>query len=465
MASKIVFLNFLLLAITLGKQPHLLNACDVLFEGFGIHLGSIDHFAVSRPKMVPLVIHRIYNDLGIRCDFFYQNSFVSQRNRNYKTNVSHRHFRTSYESAFSPNRDTYEIVCDSNGRICSWIDLHNEISRYRDFSIMASVWSPPRYMINVTDNTLPEYEERNFHNFIGNITSLMKTTFNITVERVSPINEPENVFAAWEHIRMVSKKISFRNFFPKIIFCFPFASQSAHQLCRMVDDFNDSLITVCPECSYFATSLNFATLSTPRCLESCEIFGTHAYSLTIANNTFRAYYDLVPRVRNIPNSIPIWQTEVCSTYDSAADNQMREALDMAINIANFVGHTCIQRYYYWYSYTLNPSGESLIWGQTNGRLTLPKKYFAYKHFTLAAHGGSKLVTKYDPLNGVTYLRFGDSKVVFVNNQSSAVVSNWTNAVNCWTDTFYCTTNLFDWHNSRESITILPAESVCSCRNF
>lgn len=239
--------------------------------------------------------------------------------------------------------------------------------------------------------------------------------------------------------------------------------QSPHQLCRMVRDFNDPLISVCPESSYFTTSVNFATTSDPTCLQTCEIFGTHAYRLTIGgDNSFRVHYDLVRRERGVLNRVPIWQTEVCSTYDNSEDNQMREALDMSINIANYVGYTCIQRYYYWYAYTLNPSGESLIWGNTNGQLTLPKKYFAYKHFTVAAYGGPKLVNKYDPQDGVTYVTFGDSKVVFVNNYSSAVTVNWSNAINCVPSTFFCTTELFDWLGSRNDPIILPAESVCSC---
>ncbi len=183
----------------------------------------------------------------------------------------------------------------------------------------------------------------------------------------------------------------------------------------MVDDFNDLVISVCPESSHFTISVNFATISTPQCLDSCEIFATHAYRLSLDENGLpKAHYDLTRHERPFNSSISIWQTEVCSTYDKAEDNQMNEALDLAINIANFVGYTCVQRYYYWYSYTLNPSGESLIWGTTSGHLTFPKKYFAYKHFTLAAHGGSKTVMKYDPMTGFTYLTFGNSKTVFVN---------------------------------------------------
>lgn len=188
-----------LLAIFLGL-PLLSRACDELFEGFGIHLGSVDHFAASRAKMIPLVFHRIYNDLGIRSPFI-----LSQFNIDIKIYLIYinRHFRTSYESTFSPSRDFYEIECGTSARICSWIDVHKEISKYQNISFMASVWSPPRFMINAENDTLFDHEEQNFHYFIRNITTLIKTKFNITVERVSPVNEPENIFAAWEHTRMV----------------------------------------------------------------------------------------------------------------------------------------------------------------------------------------------------------------------------------------------------------------------
>lgn len=116
-----------------------------------------------------------------------------------------RHFRTSLESTFSPTRDVYEIECGSNARICSWIDIHNEIAKYPNISVMASIWSPPSYMMNTTSHTLPVEQETNFHHFIGNITQLIKNQFNITIETVSPINEPENFLAAWEHTLMVSK--------------------------------------------------------------------------------------------------------------------------------------------------------------------------------------------------------------------------------------------------------------------
>lgn len=228
----------------------------------------------------------------------------------------------------------------------------------------------------------------------------------------------------------------------------------------MVSDFNDPLISACPENAYFPISVLFG--NTPKCLQSCKIFCTHAYTLNIVgSNRFKVYYDLISYPRTIPSDIPIWVTEVSSTFDNAADNQMRESLDMAINIVNFVGHTCIQRYYYWYSYTFNPSGESLIWGNNNSSLMFPKKYFGYKHFTRAAYGGSKIVHKYDPMNGISYLTFGDSKAVFVNNLSSTVSINWKNTVSCLSGTFCCTTDVDDWNCSGNG-TVLPDESVCSC---
>lgn len=228
----------------------------------------------------------------------------------------------------------------------------------------------------------------------------------------------------------------------------------------MVSDFDDPLISACPENSYFPISVLFG--NEEKCLQSCKIFCTHAYTLNIVgNNRFKVYYDLLSYARPIPSHIPIWQTEVSSTFDNAVDNQMRECLDMAMNIVNFVGHTCIQRYYYWYSYTLHSSGESLIWGDDNGTLTFPKKYFGYKHFTHAAYGGSKIVHKYDPMNGISYLTFGDSKAVFVNNLSLTVAVNWKGAVICLPGTFCCTTEIYDW-NCSENGTVLPDESICSC---
>lgn len=119
---------------------------------------------------------------------------------------TYRHFRTSYESSFSPSRDIYQIVCSPNvlPAICSWIDIHNEISKYPNISVMASIWSPPTYMKDLASDTLLVSEENNYHYFIRNITSLIKNQFNITIERVSPINEPENIFGTWEHTNMVS---------------------------------------------------------------------------------------------------------------------------------------------------------------------------------------------------------------------------------------------------------------------
>ncbi|KAJ6645698.1 hypothetical protein Bhyg_00906 [Pseudolycoriella hygida] len=392
----------------------LIFACDEPFEAFGVHLGSIDHFSASPEGTVEKVIEKVYNDLKVR------------------------HFRTSYESTFSPKEDTYEIVCGSDARICSWIESLKILSDYPEISVMASIWSPPHYM-KTQIATLPKSQEQNFHYFISNVTKLIKDQFGIEIERISPVNEPENIFAGWEHLNMLPD-----------------------QLCRMVNDFNDSTIAICPENSYITTSLIYSQASTPACLESCKIFGTHAYDLVFDNFTLRANYDLKARDRTIPSSIPIWQTEVSTTISTATANEMRDALDLAINVVNFVGHTCVQRYYYWLSYTLNPSGESLIWGNSEGVLKFPKKYFAYRHFTLASQKGNKEIEKYDPVSGVTYLIFGQSNAVFVNNLDSTQTINFEkNRYEC--STLFCTTISYDWNQQLQTTKIaLPAESVCSC---
>lgn len=198
-------------------------------------------------------------------------------------------------------------------------------------------------------------------------------------------------------------------------------------------------------------------------MESCEIFGTHAYALHLGDDddNLLAYYDQVKYARKVPN-VPIWQTEVSSTWGRSSERQMEEALDMSVNIANFVGHTCIQRYYLWLAYTLYSSGESLMWGHDDGSLTLPKKYFAYKHFTHAAAGGTKRVTKCAPDNipQVQCLKFGENNAVFVNTLDFVV--HWDNIISCTPGSFCCTSEASDWTCSNTNSTELNPLSICSC---
>lgn len=201
------------------------------------------------------------------------------------------------------------------------------------------------------------------------------------------------------------------------------------------------------------------------CLEACQVFGTHAYALHLGDDedNLSAYYDQAKYVRKVPG-MPIWQTEVSSTFPRSSERQMEEALDMSVNIANFVGHTCIQRYYLWLAYTHGSSGESLIWGSSDGSLTFPKKYYAYKHFTQAAAGGTKRVTKCGPDNlpQVSCLKFGDDNAVFVNTLAFTVPHWNSTAVSCGTGTFCCTNENNDWDCSETGAELIP-ESICSCR--
>ena len=73
--------------------------------------------------------------------------------------------------------------------------------RYPNPSIMASVWSPPYYMKDMERVSLkPEYEQLYYY-YIKNITQLIHDKYGLVVERVSPVNEPENIFAVWDHCK------------------------------------------------------------------------------------------------------------------------------------------------------------------------------------------------------------------------------------------------------------------------
>lgn len=301
-------------------------------------------------------------------------------------------FRTSYEQQFSPVKNKYEIKC-IDPFTCSWVNVHKAVSKLTDVKIFASIWSPPHYMKDDSFQLLPENETA-FLYFIRNVTALIKRDFNIEIEKVSPVNEPENVFAPWDHTNM-----------------------SPLQICRIIKNFNDSLISVCPENGWF--SVTNAYYNILGCDRPCEIKATHAYKLNtdITSPNFRlAYYDLFNYYYR-GTSGPLWQTEVSSTYLDSDENEMNEALDLAINIVNFVGVTCVQRYYFWYAYTKGHSGESLIWGNDNGDLYLPKKFYVYKLFVSASNTTHASNEVSECVKNMPCIQFGDVDRVLVNKDT------------------------------------------------
>jgi len=168
---------------------------------------------------------------------------------------------------------------------------------------------------------------------------------------------------------------------------------------------------------------------------------------------------------------------------------MGEALDMAENIINFVSITCIQRYYFWYSYTNGSSGESLIWGVDNGTtLYFPKKYFVYKLFINASntlkngpvkvdscefpasiisvagsstHASSSEHEEIRAGNDFACIQFGNVDRVLVNkefNSREILDKSECSSLCCTTETedFICTST------NGTSPTVIPARSVCHC---
>ncbi|CAL8078876.1 unnamed protein product [Orchesella dallaii] len=409
----------LLLFSSLGKSN---TFCGLPFEGFGVFLGSVGHFQRSPQGTIPKVVDLVYNDLGIRL------------------------YRTSYEPEFSTQPDQYEITC-KNDKICYWDEIHKEIAKYSNFSIFASIWIAPYHLMIMEDYELPVANETQYLYYIKNVTNIIQEQYGLTIERISPINEPENVFATWDHTNM-----------------------SPEQLCRMIRDFNDPLISLCPENSYVWVSdwyKDFMVNSTD-CNLLCPIHITHAYApnLNPSSPDFPlAYYDLTEYSRETTK--PIWMTEVSSTWNHADQNQMKEALDLSTNIVNMVASTCMQRYYFWYAYTKSYSGESLIWGDDNGNLQLPKKYHAYKHFTYASTNLSaplhvRRCDEWATVKGVMCASFGDKNAVFVNKPVGSQPFIEMKGFKC--SLLCCTTNTQDWRCD-ERMNQLPEASVCSCYNI
>ena len=253
-------------------------------------------------------------------------------------------------------------------------------------------------------------------------------------------------------------------------------NMDAAQLCRMISTFNDSLISLCPENSYFWITQLFVNYtdheSGIKCLDSCKVIASHAYSLNIdfsSKNFGLAAYDLGSYVNSYGNK-PIWQTEVSSTYLSPEDHELEEGLSFATNIINFLGTTCVERYYFWLAYSNGPSGESLIWGYpATGKLYFPKKYYIYNHFTNASMASlqknssvriKSCITDNNSVNEpvAPCLHFDSTTTVFVNNAKRVVKLPDSTDCSC---SLCCTTDRVDiscHFRKRE----LPSKSVCTC---
>uniref|UniRef100_T1KJA5 Glucosylceramidase n=1 Tax=Tetranychus urticae TaxID=32264 RepID=T1KJA5_TETUR len=378
--------------------------CRHPFEGFGVYLGQLDSFNKTSAKLRESIISLVYNDLMIR------------------------NFRTEYLPDFSTKDNTYAIEC-VNVKTCTWITMHSLISQLPNKSIIVSIWSPPYYMKNNARNLKAEYEKAYYY-YLTNVTRLVKDKFNLTIDRISIANEPENVFATWDQCVM-----------------------PANQLCRLIQTYDDPMISLCPENSWFPVSKVYLNYSDQNinCRRACRTFVSHGYMLSLNPSYWGSvYYDttIYPEDRKSPT----WITEISSTRREAQLDEIGEAIDMSKSIINFVGITCVQRYYYWLAFTSFPSGESLIWfDSTTKRPSLPKKYFAFRHFSVASShpSGYRSICS---SSGYLCLKF-TTKTVYVN--PGYLKKKITNICD-----LCCTTGDYNYR-CMDSDT-LPARSVCSC---
>lgn len=404
-SNELIMLLIMLLCIAIGSSTD----CKYPFEGFGVFLGRLEHFNKTSQAQRELLMDKFYNDLKIRL------------------------YRSEYLPQFSQSDNNYKIEC-TDVKSCSWMSMHSMLGKLPDKDLLISIWSPPYYMKNMARQLKTEYENM-YREYLNNITALVATDYNTTVSQISLANEPENMFASWDECTM-----------------------SAAQMCRLVKNYEEPYFSVCPENAYYWVSQIYKDYKSHgiNCQEACKTLITHAY---VPNLKFwtpyfgTMYYDL--NVHPQPSS-PVWITEVSSTQFYEDFHQMMEALDMSESVINFVGTTCVQRFYYWLGYIqAKSSGEALIWGIKkvfHPEITLyyPKKYFAYRHFTRASFGSANRTLC--STSEYKCLQFNNKKV-YLNRQKKPVLLG--KACN-----LCCTDSVDDWrcfHNNT-----LPTESICSC---
>ncbi|XP_074603820.1 uncharacterized protein LOC141857245 [Brevipalpus obovatus] len=407
MLLKTIFVSFfhLLIIATLNYC----SCCHFPFQGFGVYLGKLSDLNDTTPLIRKTIIDRVYNDLKIRL------------------------FRSEYVHSFSPSEDEYAIECQDK-QTCSWITMHSMLSELPEKDLFISIWSPPYYMKNHRRQLKEEYET-SYRYYLNNITQLVQDRFNLTVKQISLANEPENMFAAWDE-----------------------CSMSAAQLCRLVQTYEEDRFKVCPENAYFWVSKIYRDYSYQGidCRKACEIIISHGYKINyniFSPNFGRVYYDSEIYKEEYRGN-PVWITEISSTYLFSEFTQMQEALDLSDSIVNFVGTTCVQRFYYWSTFTKSKSGESLIWGTKShhhhvDEIMFPKKYYAYKHFTVAAYGTSNRTDC--STDGYSCLQFDDRKV-FVNREIATIDLRSSTKLCCTTD---------DYDFICQQSDFLPPRSVCS----
>jgi len=110
----------------------------------------------------------------------------------------------------------------------------------------------------------------------------------------------------------------------------------------------------------------------------------------------------------------------------------------------------------------------LIWGDDQGNLQLPKKYYAYRHFT---HASTKDVStplhlrrcdEWSTAKGVLCVSFGDKNAVFVNARDALRPYIDMKGSKC--SELCCTTSSQDYSCS-DQMNWIPPGSVCSCLNI
>ena len=383
--------------------------CSKPFQGFGVFLGQSKAFNISSPSVREDVLKSLYYDLGVRL------------------------LRSEYPPAFSPSSGVYKISCVDQAT-CTWITMAKLLSSYSDIEMFISVWTPPTYMLTNASTLKREYETE-YINYLGNITSIAESDYNLTISQISFVNEPEYFDAPWAHCFMLPD-----------------------QVCRLARSMADKRMKVCPETAYFWMAKSY--LIEGQCNGACSIVATHGYRPWIRGSPIsggpqlRVHYDVDINENGLDE--PVWITEMASTLsETEIPNQMDFAFDLATSLVNFVGSTCVERVYHWLAYTQTPSGESLIWSTNGTNLVKPKKYFAFRHFTRSSAPGNRKVSTCSTRN-YTCLAF-DNQLVYINKRRRSIKFDNKRPL---PEAICCTEPEAD-HKCYQKPTELPPKSICS----
>jgi len=251
-----------------------------------------------------------------------------------------------------------------------WI-MKKAKERYEVPFVMASTWTPPLYMkTNTSSISAKWFNGLNFNTsstaFARYLTGFVKSFQNegITINAISPSNEPENVFSDWDASYWDSSHLGqfiTNNLRPEL-------NSAGLQSTKIVSSENAA----------WGTADNFLS-GMDR--SNVDILAGHGYVEISGIITGQRGFNQSPSMWNFSiGGKPMWVTEASDdggNYDSGIEG----GLKLAVNMHKLLADCNANAYVFWLGMLAFQNNEALICTKSDGSLEFPKTYDVMGHYS------------------------------------------------------------------------------------